>query len=325
MKTAILGISAVAFAAWAFCAPPAQAQAEVRTEVVVEVDEAEIVRAEAERRRAEADLSREEAEARLSEARVRLEEAAREIAELTARAVGESGVEIMRFIDRGPRRAMLGVSIGPVGGDEAREDGVQVFGVTPGGPAEQAGIRSGDVLVALGGARLDWSDDSSPTGKLLDVLGEAEPEAELALSYRRDGELAEVAITPRPWASGPGSWFSREGEGPWPPDAPPPPAFLHRFITASWGDMEMVTLTPELGEYFDVAEGILVVRAPEDPALGLRDGDVIVDIAGREPADPGHVVRILRSYAPGERLVMTVVRKGQRRQLEADIPGTDAG
>ncbi|MFU8895602.1 MAG: hypothetical protein ACNA8J_04380 [Gammaproteobacteria bacterium] len=66
--------------------------------------------------------------------------------------------------------------------------------------------------------------------------------------------------------------------------------------------------------------GVLVVRAPSDPTLGLQDGDVIMDIGGRQPADPGHVVRILRSYVAGERLVMTVVRKGERRQLEADIP-----
>jgi len=262
-------------------------------------------------------------DARFREARARLEAAAREIAELTAQAVGESGVEIRELL-RVPRRMMLGVSIGPTDSaeeGEARTAGVQVLGVTPGGPAEEAGIRSGDVLLAIGDTELDWADDTAPSDKLLAALDGSEAGDELELRYRRDDEIASVAVEIRPWTEQLFGWSSDRFGIPTPPDAPHPPAFMHRFITAGWGDMELVELTPALGEYFSASEGVLVVRAPSDPVLGLRDGDVIVDIAGRKPADPGHVVRILRSYAPGERLVMTVIRKGQSEQLEADIPG----
>jgi S1-C subfamily serine protease len=100
---------------------------------------------------------------------------------------------------------------------------------------------------------------------------------------------------------------------------------LRQLMTDRWGDMELVTLSPGLGEYFKVDEGVLVVRAPSDTTLGLQDGDVILDIAGRTPQNPAHVARILRSYAPGERLVMTVVRSGERLQLEADVPGGPEG
>ncbi|NGX14823.1 PDZ domain-containing protein [Wenzhouxiangella sp. XN24] len=267
-----------------------------------------------------------EADARFREARARLEAAAREIAELTAQAVGESSVEIRELL-RAPRRMMLGVSIGPtetVGEGEpgeARAAGVQVLGVTPGGPAEEAGIRSGDVLLAIGDTELDWTADTSPTDKLLAALDRSEAGDELELRYRRADEVATAAVEIRPWTARLFGWSSDGFGFPTPPDAPRPPAFMHRFITAGWGDMELVELTPTLGEYFSASEGVLVVRAPSDPVLGLQDGDVIVDIAGRKPADPGHVVRILRSYAPGERLVMTVIRKGKSEQLEADIPG----
>lgn len=307
MRTALTGFCAAIFLA---AAPCAQAQDTVEVEI----------EAEREQVRAEAALSRQEAEQRLREARKKLEEAAMEIAGLSARVVGDGTVEIMEFVAR-PRRAMLGINIGPAGEEEAREDGVRVLGVTPGGPAEQAGIRSGDLLLKIDDTTLDWEDDSSPTRKLLDTLGDTEPGAGVELSYRRDGETATASVETRARKAGVRSWIPEGMELPHlPADAPQAPAFMHRMLMAKWGDMELVELTPELGEYFDSSRGVLVVRAPEDSVLGLRDGDVILDIAGREPADPGHVIRILRSYAPGERLVMTVMRKGERRQLEADIP-----
>jgi S1-C subfamily serine protease len=274
---------------------------------------------------ADPEASRAEAEARMRDAEQRLQEAAREIAELTSRLVGESGVVIQRELAGSARRVMLGINIGSVGGRDAREDGVQVLGVTPGSPADEAGLRSGDVLMSVGDTALDWSEDTAPVDKLLAVLREAEPGTQLAFSYRRDDRLAEVSVEAKPW-----SWsrLVLDGNtlrGMLPPDAPVPPEFnlpfRLEFNTQPWGDMELVALTPGLGEYFQVSEGVLVVRAPSNPTLGLQDGDVIVDIAGRTPADPGHVVRILRSYSPGERLVMTVVRKGERQQVETDIGG----
>lgn len=260
--------------------------------------------------------------AQLEDAQARLEAAAREIAELTAEMVGDAGATAIARIEemaRRPRPVMLGVTVGPVGDPEGREDGVQVMAVTPGSAADQAGIRSGDVLVSLGERQLDWSDDTSPVNKLLEALRELEPGTQFPLSYRRDGRVVTADVEARA-----GSWaqaFAFDTERLRQALPPGAPEAMRRLMLDRWGDMELVALSPALGEYFKADEGVLVVRAPSDPALGLRDGDVIVDIAGRRPTDPGHVVRILRSYAPGERLVMTVVRQGEPLQLEADIPG----
>jgi len=271
------------------------------------------------------EAERDRAEAQLEDAQARLEAAAREIAELTARIVGDAGAGALARIEefaRGPRPVMLGINIGPVGGTDAREDGVLVLGVTPGSAADEAGIRSGDVLLSLGATRLDWSDDRSPVNKLLDGLREVQPGTKVELSYQRDGSVATATVEAQPW-----SWArafhydSERARVPPPPGMPRANAFMRQFTADRWGDMELVALSPGLGEYFKTTEGVLVVRAPADPTLGLQDGDVIVDIAGRVPLNPGHVARILRSYAPGERLVMTVIRHGERRQLEADIPG----
>lgn len=274
-----------------------------------------------------AEAGTEDAEARLKDAKQRLEAAAREIAELTSQMVGDAGVEFMEEFTGRTRRPMLGINIGPVGDQEGREEGVQVLAVTPGGPADQAGIRSGDVLLELGETKLDWEGDSSPAQKLIDTMRTAAPGEEIKVNYRRDGRSAsatvEPQLLPRHFAF---SFDDLPGDRErmrtlLPPEAPRAVEYLRHLVAERWGDMELVALSPGLGEYFETREGVLVVRAPGDTTLGLEDGDVILDIAGRKPTDPGHVVRILRSYAPGERLVMTVIRKGKRQQLEADIPG----
>lgn len=270
--------------------------------------------AEAERARAEAE--RAGAEARLEAARARLEEAAREIAELSAELVGDAQVVIRTQMDdmRGPRRILLGVNIGPVGGPG--EDGVQVQSVTPDSAADAAGIRGGDVLLSIDGLPLDWADDTDPQAKLFDKLAEIEPGNRFKIEHRRDGEVLTAEVEARP-RSETFDFDLEELHRSLPPGAR---AFVGRFIADRWGDMELVELTPGLGEYFETEEGVLVVRAPSDETLGLEDGDVILDIAGRKPVDGRHVVRILRSYEPGERLVMNVMRKGRKKQLEADIP-----
>lgn len=277
--------------------------------------------AEAERTRTETErvvTEGAEAEAQLEAARARLEEAAREIAELSADLAGDARFVIRRQVDdmRGPRRILLGVNIGPVGGPG--EAGVPVQGVTPDSAAEAAGIRSGDVLLSIDGLRLDWADDTDPQAKLFDKLEEIEPGSRFTVEHRRDGEVLSAEVEARPRSEAYAFDFDfEELHGSLPPGAR---AFVGRFLADRWGDMELVELTPGLGEYFETDEGVLVVRAPSDETLGLEDGDVILDIGGRDPVDARHAVRILRSYEPGERLVMKVMRKGREKQLEADIP-----
>ena len=50
-----------------------------------------------------------------------------------------------------------------------------------------------------------------------------------------------------------------------------------------WADMELATLTPQLGSYFGTEKGVLVVRAPKEPGFPLEDGDVILAIEAASP------------------------------------------
>src|SRR5690606_28082380 len=92
------------------------------------------------------------------------------------------------------------------------------------------------------------------------------------------------------------------------------------FQPRPWRDLDLVPLTPALGEYFGTDKGLLVVRAPQDTTLGLRDGDVILEIGDREPQTPEHAARILASFESGETLTLTIMRRQRRETLEVQIP-----
>src|SRR5690606_24898676 len=91
-------------------------------------------------------------------------------------------------------------------------------------------------------------------------------------------------------------------------------------LRSVWDTMQLVTLTPQLGQYFGTESGILVLRAPADESLGLRDGDVILDIGGRVPTSPEHTMRILDSFVPGETLTLGIMRNGRRETREIVLP-----
>jgi S1-C subfamily serine protease len=85
--------------------------------------------------------------------------------------------------------------------------------------------------------------------------------------------------------------------------------------------IEFATLSERLGSYFGVKSGVLVVRAGNNPAFKLQDGDVILAIDGREPNSAQHAGRILRSYQPGEKLTIRVQRDRKAQNLEVTAPG----
>ncbi len=255
-----------------------------------------------------------ERDARLEEARDRLEEAAREIAKLS----GQIAADFTREIHIGHRRAMLGINIGPSDGEE----GVEVQGVTPGGPADEAGIRAGDVLLSFNGEPLGTSGQPATRG-LLRLMEEVESGDTVTLGYRRDGRENSAVVTVTDLQHGGVLAFGLDGEE-LELDFVVPEfdfgAMLRDPFYSSWGRMELVELTPGLGRYFGTDEGVLVVRAPDDATLQLHDGDVIVAIDGRRPSGPKHALRILRSYEGGETVTLEIMREQRPVTLKIEIP-----
>lgn len=261
-------------------------------------------------------------EAQLARARQQLEQAARQVAELAS----EISVERIDRVRAGRRveRGIIGLQLDPTSG----HDGARVLEVSPGGPAADAGLRAGDLIVAVNGQTIAGDDTAT---QVVERLREVRPNSSVRLQLHRGDKTLSVEMDTQPVTQ---FAFAAPLVPPVPPVPPIPSAprpvvvvpplpnlpYL-RALTAETEGMELATLTPTLGKYFGTDDGVLVIRAPRDDAFQLQDGDVIVAIDGRKPLSGEHATRILASYQPGERMTLQIRRQMRPVTLSITLPG----
>ncbi len=285
-----LGLAAVATAAEPPSAPAA---------------ESEIERARAELRRAQDELSR----------------AAKALARATHEARLDSPRALAYAFVTDPDRAVLGITIADGPERKAKLHGVLVTGVTPGGGADKAGLKSGDLLLSANGSSLvSATDDArSPAQRLRDIMSALKPGDTVKLDYERAGRSASATVT----ASRPQHPMAPLPMFGWDDDEdsdvliPPIPPFAVR-VERGDGGMQLARLDDDLAAYFKTRDGVLVVRAPEGGTLGLKSGDVIRRINGRSVASP--VAAWEELGQAGDSMRMEVVRHGKEVTLEGTLP-----
>ena len=299
-------------------AAQAQERAARREEMVVQHEEMAAQRREA------------ALQAQMDAARARMEVAAQQLAALSAQMYDPMMQRL--GVGAGPPHALIGVQLARSSGTA----GARVREVSPGGPAERAGLHSGDLIVAVNGTDVRGKESAR---RVIALLRAVKPGDKVNLSVVRDGKRREVSLRARPDFGG--VFLARQiPDLPRPPLAPaapasplpplPPVDALAAFpgapmiIRGPVADMELARLTPGLGRYFGTDTGVLVVHAPPHGALGLQDGDVILAIAGRQPIDSSHVIRILASYDPGEKIAMEVMRAHRRISITTSMPAESA-
>lgn len=247
------------------------------------------------------------------------------------------------------RRGRLGITV-DLRPDVSRDTvGARVSGVTPGGPADRAGVQTGDVITRFNGTRLavagaadDADDDRSRPGmRLINLASRIEKDDTVRLDLRRENRNVTVSfpagesdmdqIVERMRMPGNGSMsFFREFGGPEAQGGPRTggmPGGQMRVVVGSnmLHDMELIRVTPQLAQALGISEGVLVADAGRDTTLGLRTGDVITTIGGRQPTSPAHAMRILSSYDTGEAVQFDVMRQRRRISVTGRIPQRAVG
>jgi len=254
-----------------------------------------------------------------------------------------NGQEVSPFELVTGRRARIGVLLDMFA---VRNDsiGATVVSVTPGGPADDAGIRAGDIITRFNGrslvpsrsdrtdaVRKDEDEDQSLAAvKLIELVAQVEPGDTVPVEYQRDGRSRTARIvagrergliangTLRLDGDAPISWqtLPRFSIGKGPSD------FFFRF-GGPMADVELARLNDDLGAYFGTTDGVLVISAPEDNPFGLKGGDVILSIDGRAARGPSSLLRVLSSYEDGEAVRLEVLRNRSRQTISSKIERPD--
>ncbi len=304
-----------------------------------------------------------EAERRVQEARAQLEEVIRALQQENSRdarrAMEESIAEMRRAmgeLDRNrvaiafsqgsgyPAISVVSSLSGPKMGvylNTARDASVDSIGaelssVVPGGPADDAGLRAGDIITKANGESLARADRRgvSPGNRLIAIKDDLEVGDTLHVEYRRGAETRRADIVLD--ESGGSSWttlsdWARSGVVYAPrvdveprvrvtTRAPTVVSEIYGNFPLGWLDVELVTLDEDLGRYFGTSEGLLIIRGAEEGDLDLRSGDVILNVDGRVPASQSHLVRIMRSYQAGEEMQFEIMRDKARQVVSIRVP-----
>ena len=272
----------------------------------------------ADRARARTDADLADIDVRLRDAQERMSRAASEVAAIAAERASEAMESIPSFIDaHAPRRTVIGVDLDA----QSKDGGAGVLDVSPGGPAEQAGIRKGDVIVMVDGKTVEGDGTPGTASRIVTrSLRGLPPDTRVKVRVLRDGKPKDFEVVARPMANafvfrGPGF---QDGGG----VQVNPFNYNYQFFGGGndLAGLEVTTLTPQLGRYFGASKGVLVVRAPKSDVYKLQDGDVIVSIDGREPSNGSQITRILSSYQPGEALTLRVMRDHKAQDIKVTVP-----
>jgi S1-C subfamily serine protease len=232
------------------------------------------------------------------------------------------------------RRARLGVMV-DLQASENDSIGATIESVTPGGPAAKAGIKSGDIITRLDGKSLvardgkkAGEDESLPGLRLVDIASQLKPDQTVSVEFRRDGTRHTTSLVTgnEPFMAfefPPGATLGRielpkmnleqlpEMRGGRIEFGPGAGAFAYSF-GGPLMDLELAPLNSDLGQYFGTSEGVLVIDVPKESSLGLKGGDVILSVDGRKATGPSSLLRILRSYDPGDSFKLEIMRNKSR-------------
>ena len=221
--------------------------------------------------------------------------------------------------------------------------GALVDAVTPAGPAYTAGIRANDVIISLNGRSLVQlaRDGQKPTPglALIELATRMDAGDTARMEYRRGRDVRRATIVLEkmpmmlseepffgqsfsypaqpPGSDGPDLYFNYGfGEQPFDPNTPGGSMMIIRTRVL---DLELAPMNPALGQYFGVAEGVLVINIPEDSQLHLRPGDVVLAVDGRKMSNPNQMFRVLLSYTGGEDLRFEVMRMKRRESFTGKV------
>ncbi|HUS25163.1 MAG TPA: PDZ domain-containing protein [Candidatus Binatia bacterium] len=270
----------------------------------------------------EARRNLDQARKEVERAREELSKATRELARSLAKVDRDNPKAQYFEYMTDPKRAMLGVIVDDDSAD-APKQGVRVLAVTPGGGADKAGLKAGDLMVGMNGKPLTGDERLSAARRMRDQMRQVKAGDEVRLEIERDGKRRTVAVL----TTGPEDDVALFA----PPTAlfedlpemafgPMPGMPMLHFRGAAVQGLELAKLDEDLAWYFKTKEGVLVLKPAKSSVLKLRSGDVIQRIDGDGVSEPITVLDKLHGGADERTVKVQVLRQGKKVEIEGKIP-----
>jgi S1-C subfamily serine protease len=191
--------------------------------------------------------------------------------------------------------------------------GIRIMEIVSGGPAEQAGLKTGDLVTSVNSQPVRSMDDFART------MGAAPPGAKLSFEVQREeATLAmEVVLSKRPPPDK--RRFQQFGQIPETVSAPPAearPGLLGVRIAAVTPEMQQALRLPSLAGALIVS---VVQGTPADKA-GIQPGATVVSVDGKPVERPGDLTRAVVEAGPGRQIKLSFYQQGAlvERQVTLD-------
>ncbi len=193
------------------------------------------------------------------------------------------------------RRAQLGVRYGPASQSVIRalnlpRGAASVAGVEPGSAAEKAGIRAGDIIVAVNGNRLDNSL------QLSQIISNMEPGSEVRITLNREGDERAVTVT---LGEAPGAAAAASSENGASPDRPE-----RMMEELGFGISNLTAEARSNMELPEDVKGVLVTSVDQSSVAfreaNIQRGAIITEVNRKPISSVADFQNVYRDIKPGE-------------------------